>query len=170
MPGISAWSSFFKRTSVSSVREVGSRAPAVLAILPTNGRVGNSGTSTCASWPGVIERTNVWGTLTKILRFSTWAMRNIHGAPFPLPEVIKAPRSMPRAVMIPANGASTFWKDWSASSRCTLASLAATVARAASTLASSAPRFASIAATLAWDTAVVALAAASAVLFSSASW
>jgi hypothetical protein len=44
--------------------------------------------------------------------------------------------------MIPANGASTFWKDWSASSRCTLASLAATVARAASTLASRAPRLA----------------------------
>src|SRR6266850_570980 len=38
----------------------------------------------------MIERTNVWGTLTKILRFSMWAMRNIHVAPFPLPEVIEA--------------------------------------------------------------------------------
>src|SRR5207245_1823974 len=79
-------------------------------------------------------------------------------APLPLPEVIKAPRSIPRAVMMPANGASTLWKDWSAISRCTLASLAATLARAASTLASSAPRLACIASTLAWDTAVVALA------------
>ena len=102
-------------------------------------------------------------------RFSTWAIRNIHVAPLPLPDVIRAPRSIPRAVMIPANGASTRWKDCSASSRCTLASLAATLAPAAPTLASSAPRFACIASTLAWDTAVVALAAASAVRFSSAS-
>src|SRR5436309_607092 len=135
IPGNNARSSFGRRTSVSRVRDVGSRAPAVLAIFPTNARLGNSATSTCACCPGAIERTKVWGTLTKTRRSSTWASRNIHVAPLPLPDVIRAPRSMPRAVMIPAKGASTRWKDWSATSRCTLASLAATLARAALELA-----------------------------------
>src|SRR5207244_13638900 len=54
----------------------------------------------------------------------------------PLPDVMRAPRSVPRTVMIPANGASSRWNDCSAVRRWTLASLAATLARAAPTLAS----------------------------------
>jgi hypothetical protein len=127
MPGSSAWSSLRSRTSVSSVRDVGSRAPAVLAILPTNARCGYSGTAMPTSWPGAIDRTNACGTFTKMRRVSTWAIRNSGLVPLPLPAVISAPRSMPRAVMMPANGASTFWNACSVVRRCTLASLAATL-------------------------------------------
>src|SRR2546422_394410 len=49
MPGISARASLRSRTPLSSVRDAGSSAPAVLAIVPTNVRFGNSGTSTVAS-------------------------------------------------------------------------------------------------------------------------
>src|SRR3989441_3468835 len=120
MPGISARSSLRRRPSVSSVRDVGSRAPAVLAMVPTNVRCGNSGTRTFASWPGVIERTNVCGTLTKMRRLSMRAIRKSGLAPLPLPEVMRAPRSMPRIVMIPAKGASSRWKDCRAARRWTL--------------------------------------------------
>ena len=98
------------------------------------------------------------------------AIRNSGLAPVPLPAVIRAPRSIPRAVMIPAKGAPTFWNDCSAISRCTLASFAATLARAAPTLASSALTFASSASMLARAAAVVARAAARVLRFSSASW
>jgi hypothetical protein len=85
-------------------------------------------------------------------------MRNIGVVLAPLPAVMRAPRSIPRTVMTPANGASTLWKDWSADRRCTFASLAVTLDRAASTLASSAAMFACIASTFAWAAAVVAWA------------
>ena len=86
-------------------------------MVPMNTRLGNSGTSTVAFWPGTIERTYVCGTLTKMRSVSMRAIRKSGLAPLLLPAVISAPRSMPRNVMIPANGASSRWNDCKAASR-----------------------------------------------------
>ena len=97
-------------------------------------------------------------------------MRNIHVAPFPLPEVIKALAVDAARGDDPGERRLDLLEGLERQQPLHVGLARRHGARAASTLSlPSAPRFASIAATLAWDTAVVALAAASAVLFSSAS-
>src|SRR5712691_4808398 len=91
-----------------------------------------------------------------IRRRSARAIRNRGALALPLPEVIKAPRSTARAVMMPSKGAVSCWKDRSAVSRCTLACCAVTVVRAAATSASATLTLARVASTVAWAAATLA--------------
>ena len=100
--------------------------------------------------PGLTSVTNVWGTLTNIRRLSIWAIRKSGVLLVALPELINAPLSTLRTVMMPAKGARIFWNDCISSSRWTLAWLDTTLASAAATLASSATTLAWAALTSAW--------------------
>src|SRR6267378_6790602 len=120
------------RTSVSSVRAVASSAPAVRATRPRSVSPGSAGTVTTAGFPIATAAALSSGTVTYTLRVSVCATVNrLPGAlpaaavsvPLTPPAVpTSAPASTLRAVMTPANGATTRSYACSCTSRWRLAS------------------------------------------------
>src|SRR3989454_7387177 len=120
------------RTSVSSVRAVASSAPAVRATRPRSVSPGTAGTVTTAGFPIATAAALSSGTVTYTLRVSVCATVNrlpgalpVAAVSVPLPPPAgptRAPGSTLRAVMTPANGATTRSYACSCTSRWRLAS------------------------------------------------
>src|SRR5438128_4364484 len=79
-------------------------APAVRAVFAMNLRPGSSVKVSSACRPGSMARARVCGTRTKTRRLWVWARRK---SSLVLPALMSWPRSVLRAVMVPAKGAVT---------------------------------------------------------------
>src|ERR1700730_8929219 len=105
MPANRRLSGFGTSISKRSVREVGSNAPASLAIFPANVSLGYSSTVIAAGVPGLTLLISACGTCTNTRTGSDCARSKGGGTLVTLPEVTKDPTSMNRAVIVPANAA-----------------------------------------------------------------
>src|SRR5712664_1161898 len=127
---------FGRSTSVRSVRDAGSSAPADRTMRPLKTRPRKFLTVTFASAPSWMLGANVCGTSTNALMGSVLAISNSAVAVVPAPAFTNVPTSTTRRVITPSYGAYTFPNATICSSCCTLARWALTVALAAFTLAS----------------------------------
>ena len=117
IPGRNTPVGFATRTSVSSVRAVASSAPAVRATRPRSVSPGSAGTVTTAGFPIATAAALSSGTVTYTLSVSVCTSVNrLPGAlpvaavsvPLTPPAVpTRVPASTLRAVITPANGATT---------------------------------------------------------------
>src|SRR5713226_2462031 len=117
IPGRNTPLGFATRTSVSSVRAVGSSDPAVRATRPRSVSPGSAGNVTTAVCPIATAGSYLSGTVTYALSVSVWATVNKLPGVLPVPAgrvpltppagPTRAPWSTLRAVITPANGATT---------------------------------------------------------------